>query len=855
MEKHFLFLFCIFTFAFGKITFQRNAALGDFLKNFEENSEQFLKEYPRAPQLESIIKAAKGTCLIQSNNGTGTGFLVTPKYVVTNAHVIGSTQPSNIRLKFGYYTNNTNNRYYVEKTIKSVELNPAVKNLLQNGSDLKNLNPAFDWAVLELNQPFTAAEAKERVLDIAPGTYSEMPLVLNRPFILHHGEGEPMKISYVEYGSDVTQQNQIKINSFCYLFPNCLITIDSGSSGSAFCDDGGIVRGVVVGGYNSKCSVVGETGSPLMWLIPFDVLLDYVNGSSFLKKEFFTKGTGLSIINQNMPLILADYYQRNSSDGTKSPFIAEIQFRTGGSIVMSIGAKNTVTKNGSIDDLLTVQEQDEFGVDIGSYNYKILGKQAICFADLFPNNGQGRYRFTLNIGGHISVTGHPDISQYRPNNIPIYVWIADKNLSRIRDLTTISVGGTQYSRSYEYDIILSEQEPALETYIVFELTNNSYTDQIRFNNELINVNVRQEVGFNISNVGWEPTNGWLKVQSIQYTGGKYNVVLSKAVNNPNFSYYIMKSIKLCRDENGINYSTDNLGSDHKHCDGYSKHNMGYSFEEDHFYGSASDVIDEVYNHGQHHTCCHHSLFFCDCWEPAHYPCRQYLIKSVVYTYEVYNSNGTRIGDRSYDLIINLPYEKPSIITFNSGQQFFYANAGQKYVLSISNTGNFVTYDWFENSQVLKSGSENFLTLPSISINDNGKQYWCRLSNPRGEVSSSIITFKISDYPYPKNEQIYSNKVTISTGIDAYFPVLNKPASNSFRIDWGDGTPATTGTHDFTKQCRNNNSCYWTLYSHWYKTPGLHTISVYVDGYSDPVSKNIVITKPDITPVINSLLFD
>ncbi|MBN1183127.1 MAG: trypsin-like peptidase domain-containing protein [Bacteroidales bacterium] len=854
----FVTILCLYSISLGEIQAQRNRTLVSYHTEYKTNPEQFLKTYPHAPQWEAVGKTSFGTCIIRTLGGTGSGFLVTPKHIVTNAHVVGTTQASGISASFCYFsTDNTNNPYYVEKSIKSVEMNPSVKTFLQNGGNSDLLNPALDWAVLELNTPFTTDESKRRILNIVPGIYKKDGWVLDRPFILHHGAGSPMKISYVEFDRDVAQQNGIKINAFSYLFPNCLIAIEGGSSGAAFCDNDGTVLGVVVAQYNSMCSAIGETGSPLMWLLPFDVLLDEKHGSTALKTAL-KRPNGYCILNQNISVEMPDKYTRNSSDGTSSPFVAEIKWRDKGSIVVSIGSKNTVSTNSSfqnsIEDIWAKNNGiSEFGVNLSNYNFKVNGKQAICFGDLFPNNGQGRYKFTVNAGGSMQVSGHPDIQQYTPNGIFLKVWLADKNLKKIRDLSDIDLFSPHFSVTKNYDIILSEAEPALETYVIFELDNSCYTEEEVVNSELVDVQVCQQTGINISNVEWSPTDGWLKTQSVGLSGGNYQISITKATNNPNFAYYILKSLYLCRSEKGANCYTDDLGTDHEHCFGNAaKHKMEYIYQADHFYGTVTDAFGEKYNHGEHAECSHKTLFWCDGWRNTQAPCRQYTIKSAVISYETYNSNDAQIGNGN--LVINLPYEAPTITSFNSGQQYSYANQGMSTAFTINSTGNCVSYDWFENSQIIKSGKENFLQLLSPSIADDGKQYWCRVVNPRGAINSQVITLKISDYPYPEKEDVRMNRVTVSTGMDAYFPVIYKRTSNSFTINWGDGRPNTQGTHDFTKACRKNNSCYWQSFVHQYTKPGKYTILVSTDG-GIPVSKNIVVTKADITSIINLLLTD
>ena len=107
--------------SYGATQAQRSRTLIEYLEEYKQNPEQFLKNYPHAPQWESVGKTSLGTCIIETNSGTGTGFLVTPGLVVTNAHVVGLNQSNGIKASFCYYAS-SNNPHYVEKLSEVLKL-------------------------------------------------------------------------------------------------------------------------------------------------------------------------------------------------------------------------------------------------------------------------------------------------------------------------------------------------------------------------------------------------------------------------------------------------------------------------------------------------------------------------------------------------------------------------------------------------------------------------------------------------------------------------------------------------------------------------------------------------------------
>ena len=863
--------------AFAAQLDHRVSSFESYLEEYDSNPDGFLNNNPRAPGIKKPIQTSFGICKVITPNSTGTGFLVKNNIVVTNAHVIKNATPNQIKLAFGYYTTNSN--HYLEKTLSStgIEMNALAKEYLANGGDPDYLHPSLDWAVLTLATPFNTSDAKARVLKVNAGTIKS--LFLDRPYILHHGAGSPMKISYVENRNDLQLSEKVEINSYSYLFPNCVIGIEEGASGAPFIAQTGEVIGIVSFQYfYSNCLQSNESSVPenpmaLQWVLPFNVLLDKTYGSTQIKNAF-GQPSGITVINGTLTAYMAGKKHPASNTSENTPFIASLNWGTG-ILTFSFGSSDkTIAGNASASDCIDAVWNETigyktYGQDLANVPIIISEKQAVAMSNLVTDNGPGKYKIKLDVSGFLEANGVPDINTYMPPDINITCWLADKNLNKIRDL--ISFGSTystmpalSYKTTKEFECNVYENQTVNDLYFVFQLENECYVDKKFASSEWVDVQICQKAGVKSTMTGWSPLNGWIKPANITFAAGTYSIILDKAVYNSNFSYFSIKKATYYRLENSTYTSmTENLGNEHSHCSNTEWLQMKVEYLENRNENNCIIEVKEKYQHGTHFRDDSYwgwiftpgpFPWYFEVWSNTNSPCRTYDIKYVELDFDVHMSNG---DVTSHSLSFFLPYAPPVIVTFNENRNLIFANNNQVVSVAVSALGNFKSFRWYRNSQLLQGEKESTLKITNTDKANDGDLYSVVVTNAKGSVASNQITLKISDPAYISNEVIQNRRLTISTGLDKYFPTMFRLTSITyFSIDWGDGSARTTGSFDAKKDCRIVNGCFWSDYMHVYARPGRYLINVYYDNKTDPVSKNLIdIKKSDITPIINLLLGD
>jgi len=109
----------------------------------------------------------------------------------------------------------------------------------------------------------------------------------------------------------------------------------------------------------------------------------------------------------------------------------------------------------------------------------------------------------------------------------------------------------------------------------------------------------------------------------------------------------------------------------------------------------------------------------------------------------YRLLGERYAQKMLTLLPPVNSNTPPTISTNLSNVTFAEN--QTMVLTITASGSDLTFEWYKNDQLLPNEKGASLSVPNISINDNGNTYKVLVRNSYGSVQSNSITLTVTDF--------------------------------------------------------------------------------------------------------------
>ncbi|GEM_PF-6963026 len=99
------------------------------------------------------------------------------------------------------------------------------------------------------------------------------------------------------------------------------------------------------------------------------------------------------------------------------------------------------------------------------------------------------------------------------------------------------------------------------------------------------------------------------------------------------------------------------------------------------------------------------------------------------------------------------------------------NEGESATFSITASGTApLTYQWYLNGSVISGAQSSSYTTPSLSLSDNGNEYYCVVTNGYGSVTSNTATVTV-------NSGASDNIVLVSNGVAQYTIYYGKREGN------------------------------------------------------------------------------
>ena len=182
---------------------------------------------------------------------------------------------------------------------------------------------------------------------------------------------------------------------------------------------------------------------------------------------------------------------------------------------------------------------------------------------------------------------------------------------------------------------------------------------------------------------------------------------------------------------------------------------------------------------------------------------------------------------------------PVITTQPQGQTIF---SGQTTVLSVTASGNSLSYQWYEGTSgdtsiPVGTDSDTF-TTPALSTTTS---YWVRVSNLAGSTDSDTATVTIEGAPVittqPQGQTIFSGQTTVLSVV---------ASGSSLSYQWYQGTsgdtslPVGTDSDTFTTPALTTSTSYWVRVSNPAGSADSDTATVTVEGAPT------IITQPQST---------
>lgn len=162
--------------------------------------------------LEKGGRVARAVCLVESNSGCGTGFLVGPNLVLTNHHVVPTDdEAQETRVHFRY------------RLDEAAQLGPVETYQVQRALR-RSVEKELDYVVLEMGDA-PSGDASIEYLRPVPKKLKKGQSV----FIIQHPDGEPQKV--------VLQDNWITFVAGDHSRVQYMTNTKRGSSGSPVCDE------------------------------------------------------------------------------------------------------------------------------------------------------------------------------------------------------------------------------------------------------------------------------------------------------------------------------------------------------------------------------------------------------------------------------------------------------------------------------------------------------------------------------------------------------------------------------------------------------------------------------------------
>jgi len=90
--------------------------------------------------------------------------------------------------------------------------------------------------------------------------------------------------------------------------------------------------------------------------------------------------------------------------------------------------------------------------------------------------------------------------------------------------------------------------------------------------------------------------------------------------------------------------------------------------------------------------------------------------------------------------------------------------GQTATLAIEAIGDSLSYQWYCNGVVINGATDDSYITPPLELSNNGDQYYCVVTNPKGSVSSITVTITVF-------EKIVTGGITIDGNFDDWHPSM------------------------------------------------------------------------------------
>ncbi len=169
--------------------------------------------------------------------------------------------------------------------------------------------------------------------------------------------------------------------------------------------------------------------------------------------------------------------------------------------------------------------------------------------------------------------------------------------------------------------------------------------------------------------------------------------------------------------------------------------------------------------------------------------------------------------------------------------------GKKVVFSVVASGEALSYQWYTRASASdaweKTSALKQVTISKTKASHDGRQYYCRVSNPCGKVDSDIATLNVVTKPVILSQP---TDCTVNSGDKASFTVMAMGKSLSIRWEYRTSPTAkwkkTSGkkaTYKVTTKARHDGYQYRAVVS-----------NSYGKVYSDIVTLTVIVVPPTIS---------
>ena len=178
----------------------------------------------------------------------------------------------------------------------------------------------------------------------------------------------------------------------------------------------------------------------------------------------------------------------------------------------------------------------------------------------------------------------------------------------------------------------------------------------------------------------------------------------------------------------------------------------------------------------------------------------------VYTCVVTDSCGNVVTSNSATLTVN------TNVIITTQPQGGTVCEGQSFTLSVSATGNTLSYQWRLNGNNITGAVNDTYTISNVSISDGG-DYSCVVTNSCGTVESDVVSLDVNEAPVitsqPVDVQVNEgDNFTLSVGVTGTNLSYQWYKDNNALVDGGNVLGATTSTLSISSATSNDEGWYY-----------------------------------------------